>query len=414
MRPSRRIRPAWLVSELARAENTDVLRRITPRRLRELRADVRLARARPSSMAAPRDQLLIVESSFPAPDKDSGSDRIVRLARLAALMGYETVMASLGHRDWARVEPTDVDDLVLTPEPDRWDDARFWQWVERSRAIWLCRPEVGGRILPALGGFDDRRVIYDTNDLYHVRIDREADVSGSRADRRLARCYFHLERELLRSADVTIAITPADATILGGIAPGARVDVVPNVHEERSSAVPPRAGRRGLLFVGNYKHGPNVDAVRHLIAEIMPAVWETLPDTELHLVGARLPEDVTAGADERIVVDGWVEDLQPVLDGAVALAAPLRFGSGMKGKIGLAMAHGLPVVTSPMGAEGMGLVDGEHALIGADDVAFVERCRRVLTDDDVWAHLSSAGQERIRSTWSASALESVVRRVIES
>jgi O-antigen biosynthesis protein len=96
-----------------------------------------------------------------------------------------------------------------------------------------------------------------------------------------------------------------------------------------------------------------------------------------------------------------VPDLQPLLDRSRALVAPLRYGAGMKGKVTQSLAAGLPVVTTPIGAQGLGAVDGRDMLIAEDPAAFADAIVRLYRDPDLWARLSSGGRsvvERVCST----------------
>ena len=133
----------------------------------------------------------------------------------------------------------------------------------------------------------------------------------------------------------------------------------------------PRCEREGVLFVGNFRHAPNVDAAVDFCADAWPLVRAALPGARLQLVGTAPPPAVQALAGDDVEVTGWVPETSPYLDARSCSVAPLRYGAGVKGKIGEALAHGLPVVTTTVGAEGMDLVDGEHALIadGAQELA---------------------------------------------
>src|SRR5262249_5522780 len=148
---------------------------------------------------------------------------------------------------------------------------------------------------------------------------------------------------------------------------GAReVFVVPNVHEVRA-ADRSFAPSSGLLFIGNYHHPPNLDAVRWLRAEVMPVVWRSLPDVTLTLLGSNPPPEISGLAGDNVTVTGYVRDVEPYFLKSRIFVAPLRYGAGMKGKIGHALEYALPVVTTPIGAEGVGLRDGENASIVAAD-----------------------------------------------
>ena len=129
-----------------------------------------------------------------------------------------------------------------------------------------------------------------------------------------------------------------------------------------------------------------------LVGGVMPRVWKELGDVPVTIIGPLAPPEVQALASPLVEVAGWVEDIDPLFDAAMAMVAPLNYGAGLKGKVTQALAAGLPVVTTPIGAEGLDAVDGEQLLIGTDDRELADRVIRVLTNHELWAALSAAGQ----------------------
>ena len=182
------------------------------------------------------------------------------------------------------------------------------------------------------------------------------------------------------------------------------------MHEPRTDEPPPLAARSGLLFVGSFSHTPNVDAVDVLAREVMPRLWERRPDLRLAVAGRGLE---TSPGDERIDVLGFVDDLDALADRSVALVAPLRFGAGLKGKIGYALARGLPVVTTRVGAEGFVREDGMLVVEDGDWDAFAARTGSLLDDGALWSSTSAAGVDLTRTEYSPEVLAGRFRRILE-
>jgi glycosyltransferase involved in cell wall biosynthesis len=107
-----------------------------------------------------------------------------------------------------------------------------------------------------------------------------------------------------------------------------------------------------------------------------------------------------------------VPELEPLLDSAVALLAPISYGAGVKGKVTQAMAAGLPVVTTPTGAEGVGAVTGEHLLVGGDDQELAQAVVRLVNDAELWARLSRAGQALMAEHYSIDAVRGRVMELV--
>jgi glycosyltransferase involved in cell wall biosynthesis len=167
-----------------------------------------------------------------------------------------------------------------------------------------------------------------------------------------------------------------------------------------------------VVFVGGFAHDPNVDAVLRLVRVIMPLVWREFPGVGVTLVGGNPPEEVRALASSGVAVPGWVKDLRPLLAGSVVNVAPLRYGAGVKGKVTESLGAGLPVVTTTVGAEGTGAVDGRDLLVADEPEAFAAHIVRLLRDEQAWNALSRAGQELVRHTSSVEAQRAALRRLV--
>lgn len=247
----------------------------------------------------------------------------------------------------------------------------------------------------------ETRRILDTVDLHHLRERREAERN---ADRRLLRLSAETRRRelaMIDAADTSWVVSPHEQDLLARERPLACIRVVSNLHEPVEH-VPGPQGRAGLLFVGGAGHPPNLDAVSWLIDDLFPAMRAALPGLELHLVGEGLDRFVgrsTAG----VVVHGHVPDLTPLLNSARLGVAPLRFGAGVKGKVNLGMSHGLPMVVTGCAAEGLHLLDGEHALIADTSQAFVCAVVALCSDDALWNRISLAGQALTQKHFTADA-----------
>src|SRR4029077_18967392 len=125
-----------------------------------------------------------------------------------------------------------------------------------------------------------------------------------------------------------------------------------------------------------------------------------LPDTKLWVVGNAPPPEIVALGSANVVVTGYVRHLGPYLESALVSVAPLRFGSGMKGKIGEAMAWGIPVVTTTIGAEGMGLQDGGEALIADTPEDFARRIFELHQNPELWESVAQNARKRVEREWS--------------
>jgi glycosyltransferase involved in cell wall biosynthesis len=252
------------------------------------------------------------------------------------------------------------------------------------------------------------RFVFDTVDLHYVREQRLAELNQDRVLGQSAERTRRLELGLVESSDATWVVSDSEAAMLREIVRGARVEVVSNVHTVRGSGQS-FDDRKDLVFVGGFRHQPNIDAVEWFVSAVLPIVRESLADVRMHVIGAGPPPQIQAlGAHPDVVVHGHVPDLDPYMDGCRVALAPLRFGAGVKGKINLSMAHGQPVVGTSIACEGMHLTDGVDVLVADDPVEFAAAVVRAYIDRDLWKRLSEHGAANVRQHFSVEAARETV------
>ncbi len=339
--------------------------------------------------------VLVIDHRVPMPDHDAGSLRMLRLVETLQELGCRVTFAPDDNacpQPYTRQLQARGVDVIYGAT---WMGRELAAIGDELQLAIVSRPYVAAQHTHVLREYAPQTIIaYDTVDLHYVREQRRAAVGVPHALAKAA-TIRELELGLVRGSDVTIVVSDEEREQLEREAPGSKVIVIPVVNEivER---VPPLGDRRGVLFVGGFEHPPNVDAALALVNDVMPPVWERLGDVPVVIAGSKPTPEIEALAGPNVEVTGWVEDLQPLIDGARAMAAPLRYGAGMKGKVTQSLGCGLPVVTTPTGAEGLGAEDGRDLLIAADAAGLAERIVRLHEDDALWQRLSTAGQDVVR------------------
>jgi glycosyltransferase involved in cell wall biosynthesis len=254
------------------------------------------------------------------------------------------------------------------------------------------------------------RMILATYDVEAVRMRRLAAVASGRRQRRAAREEAERARRFeeanLACYDGVIAVSDLDKQIFMqeyGV-PEERILVVENGVDEKYFAFTPRRAddRKVVLFVGSLGYSPNHQAALRLIEGVMPRVWRTHPGANLWIVGHGADEALRGHHDGgRVFVTGKVEDVRRYLSSASLLCVPLRAGSGTKYKVLEAMAAGLPVVGSPLAAEGLEVEAGRHLLVGESDAQLAGAVKGILEDGGLAARLAEQGRSFVegRHTW---------------
>lgn len=297
-----------------------------------------------------------------------------------------------------RVLPYSFTALRRTLEDGRHDTVLFEAYEIAARYLQVVRDQRPGAAL-----------IVDSVDVHFARLAAGAAVGA--VSTRSVRRVHRAEIGAYRAADAVIVVSAEDADALRTVPGVPAVVRVPNcvtVRPRISLARAPEA-----LFVGHFNHAPNLDGLRWFVRDIWPLVRLRRPDARLTVIGSHATADVRAlGRVPGVDVLGYVADLEPYLARAAAAVAPLRYGAGMKGKVTDAMAAGIPVVTTTVGAQGLDIESGRHALVADDAAAFADALERIFDDPDTAARLGLAGQTHVGRLCGPDALAEALRPLL--
>ncbi|EGV19411.1 glycosyltransferase [Thiocapsa marina] len=350
--------------------------------------------------------ILVIDWKPPTPDRDSGSYRMRMILDVMREAGCGVDF--IGDHDAEGVSYTrSLEKLGISVVIGR--EAAWRHLIVNGamyRFVWISRPEIAERYLPMVRALAPRaEVIYDTVDLHWIRLRRGIPFSPEPEPlAHLAESFRRIEICNARCSDLTIAITEDEKRALLDEDPGIKVHVLPNIHAV-SSVVAPVSGRSGLFFIGSFSHPPNIDAVFYFVRDILPRILDQIPTVHFYIVGSDMPYSIRALKSRCVRPVGYVRDVESWFRRMRVFVAPLRHGAGMKGKVGQSLALGLPVVTTSVGAEGMGLTHEVEAMVSEDPGDFASSVIRVCLDNDLWGRLSSAGQALVAQRFSKEAAE---------
>jgi glycosyltransferase involved in cell wall biosynthesis len=167
-----------------------------------------------------------------------------------------------------------------------------------------------------------------------------------------------------------------------------------------------------LLFIGGFRHMPNVDAIEWFVAEVWPLVRARLPALTLTVVGSLMPDRIKAINGPGINNLGYVADVESLIAKARISLAPMRYGAGVKGKVNQAMAHGLPVVATSVAAEGMSLRPGIDLLVADEPLAFADAIVRLYGDEALWQSLAENGRVNVERHFSRANASAVLAGLV--
>lgn len=360
-----------------------------------------------------RGIVVVIDHHVPRPDEDSGSVRMFGLLTALRRQGWSVVFVPDNRHEgdgWGERLAAEGVEVFAGPE----EFEVFYAAIrDRVRAVIAARVTVAWPYLSVVRRQTPRvPFLFDTVDLHHLRERREAELADDPALLARSETTRKLELGLVTAADATLVVSPFEVDLLAREAPGATVAVVPNVHERLPEGPGPRA-RAGVAFVGSFAHPPNIDAVRWLLTDVLPLVRREVPDAVFHIVGRGLPDDVAAMADDGVVVHGWLPSLDELYATVRVSIAPLRYGAGIKGKVGEAVSHGVPVVATRVAAEGMHLEHQVSGWIADEPAGLAEGVVALLRDDALWTRMSSAGRDLVEETLGVARFEALLAEALE-
>lgn len=365
------------------------------------------AAGRDSTSLVWRKKILFIDWSTPRPDRDAGSLTAFHMMEILVYLGYDVTfvpsdleylgayteaLRDLGVRCLHREDISSVN-THLVKEGSGYDVA------------FLCRAPIAGLYIDDIRAHAPRaKILLNTSDLHFLRDMREAELSGDKARIEEAKKAKDWELNIIQRCDVSIVMSEVEREILHAEAPEADVRLLPLLFVDVDTQNAPFSMRRDIIFIGGFPHQPNVDAALYFAREIFPLVRERLPHVTWHVVGNAPPADVLAlGRQPGIRVHGHVKDIAPLFRSVRLSVAPLRYGAGIKGKVGTSLAFGVPAVLTSVAAEGMEVENGVEVSVADDPVAFAQAITDLYSDEPTWTRMSEAGRVAMLNEYSVAA-----------
>lgn len=350
-----------------------------------------------------RQRALIVDITTPMPDKDSGSIDTLQYIRMMQALGYKVVFCPHDLRHAGRyteaLQRLGVECLYrpftvsLSNHLKKY--GAYYDLVMLERAHYA-----GQHIRAVRRRCQNARVIFNTVDLHFVRVERQARIEQSVELAKQARRTKALEYAVMQQSDATILISESERDIVRREWPDIRVAVIPFAREIHGSAAPFHQ-RRDIVFIGGFLHDPNIDAVKYFVTSIWPLIRREVPELNFYIIGSNAPVEISSFAQIiGVFVKGFVEDIAPIFNRCRLSVAPLRFGAGIKGKIGTSLSYGVPCVATAVAAEGMGLIDRRNIMIANDPEEFAAAVVEAYRDESLWSCLSKHGLELMEQSYS--------------
>ncbi len=346
--------------------------------------------------------VLIVDNMIPEFDKDSGSRRLFELIKLMLKNDFTVVL--MADRKEYKYKSDYIKDYrdagVFVYEPYVTKEGRLVAKTDFIKLIahkidfvWLHRPEIFNTYYTFIKSTcPSATYIFDMVDFHYLRLIREWEIDHKKETLKTANYYLEMELNNCKNADRIVLISTGDKLALKSYNVDlSKAEILSNVHQhiKKESDFIPFENRKELLFIGGFQHAPNEDAVLYLHDKIMPYVWEVHPNMVVNIIGSYPTDNVLKLNSEVFKIHGFVNDVAPYFKSAKAFVAPLRYGAGIKGKIGQSLEFNLPVVTTDVGAEGFDFSPYKDIMIANDSKTFAKNVLEVISDKKVFDCLSN-------------------------
>ncbi|WP_263602167.1 glycosyltransferase [Chryseobacterium sp. PET-29] len=359
--------------------------------------------------------ILFASRDIPSHDKDSGSNRLKEIILIYKKIGFNCILFSPHiFEDDPYVKFYKEHGVIVFTENNKYKTLyEFLNDFKKVDFIWFNGPLALNlfyrkikNILPAA------KFIYDMVDIHFLRYKRAIEIEPNRISlKKNYKHFYRLETVVAPQLDYMIAISDKEKEIMRKYADERKILTISNIHypkidvSERNNF----ASSKGIVFIGSI-HEPNIDSVKFLYEKIMPLVWKENPELEVNVIG-NVADKLDLKLYPKFKFLGFVESIEQHFMTSKLMVAPLRFGAGVKGKIGQAFEYFLPVVTTDIGAEGMQLVNKKNVLIANDEKSFAEAIIQLNNDETLWNTLSENSVDSLRP-FSTEAVNETLKKII--
>lgn len=361
-----------------------------------------------------KKQILVVDHYVPNFDKDAGGRCTYMYMKAFLKLGMKVTFIG---DNFAKTEPYTaiLNQLGIEVLYGDYYCMHWKEWLKENLRyfdyVYLQRPHISIKYIDLVKEYGRGKIFYFAHDLHHVRMYRDYLVSGNEESLKESEHWKKIEMELFEKTDVGHVVGCYEQELMQKAFPDKPIRNIPlYIYEDTPERIEKDfAKRKDILFVGGFKHMPNVDAVIWFAKEVFPKILEKYPDVVWRIVGSSAPPEVQELASEHIILEGFVsdEELGELYRRCRLVVVPLRYGAGVKGKIVEAAYYQIPVVTTSIGGEGLDSSVGSF-LMEDDAEKMAVLVESLYEDYGRLRKMSDAGELLIQKYFTSDAAEKVL------
>ena len=364
-----------------------------------------------------KETILIIGAVWVEPNSSAAGSRMMQLIELLLKKNYSVVFASASQKNENALNLSTLQIKEVSIELNNTSFDVFIKDLQPSIVLFdrfMIEEQFGWRVAE---NCPDALRILDTEDLHFLRKVRhnqlkkgasftnEALLNSDEAKREIA--------SILR-CDLSLIISTYEMDLLKSVF---KIDekllyylpfLFDKIDAHQTKKWKTFEERKHFVFIGNFFHKPNVDAVITLKKEIWPTIRKAIPEAEIHIYGAYVNQQIQQlhNTKEGFIIKGFAENSKEVVENAKIVLAPLRFGAGIKGKLTEAMICGTPSITTNIGAEGMHSNLPWNGFINDDFNEFSEAAIELYSNKSLWISSQKKGITIINQIYDKEKLES--------
>ena len=357
---------------------------------------------------------LVFAHRMPEFDREGGSDRVFRFLEFFQNAGWSVSFAAENGSDGCRYAHALQRKSIITYAIHHpWQDGEdalidFDRLIGAAQfdlvlfAFWTSAETYMPRVRLLS---PSTTVVIDSMDIHFLRESRRVFSEPISNDHRgmLGSDYANkMIREVntYAASDAVLTVSEKEAKLVNDFTGKALAYALPHALDLNVSPVP-FAERKGMVFVGNFRHSPNVQAVEYLCRDIIPKIPpELIAEHPVYIVGNDPNEKVLAACEglENVRLTGWVPSVLPYFENARLSLVPLLYGAGIKVKLIQSLMVGTPSVSTSIGIEGLNLENSLHVLVADDATSIAASITRLIDDEGLWQRLATQSREIILKT----------------
>ena len=369
-------------------------------------------------------KVLIIGLIWPEPEATAAGTRMIQLISFFLKHQYELYFASAAVRNDLSCSFEGLDIKCFSIELNNSDFDSQIRDLDPGIVLFdrfLTEEQYGWRVQE---NCPKALRILDTEDLHFLRKSREIATKKNSADwlNYIQNDITKREIASIFRCDIALIISEFEVSLLENyfqISPSLLLYLplfVDSIKMKKIIELPSFHQRKHFMTIGNFKHNPNWDAVRHLRHNIWPIIRKQLPQSEMHVFGAYPTEAAKQleSKKESFFIKGWISDKANAFTNYKVCLAPLRFGAGQKGKLLDAMYYGTPSVTTSIGAEGITEPKYWNGFVTDNDQEFAKKAISLYSNETLWLNAQNAGEKILQTKFDKKRFEKLFQAKVEN